>query len=263
MNFLYDTLHTFVSKGVETAFLWDFSPYAHTVVLFGFLGLSRIVNNIKRLNLTRYLNNDICSYGFQVIHSYLYNYRIEPRELSWLNLSYITLIYPNLNTTKYNYSETYEHNTFNNETTSLHFNTMILKESTKNFIEDDNKTHLLTMKTNNQYLYRIQSMSKRCVTPHYNIDHVKSCFLSILYTHPIMEHPIYIEIPKNACLVGNEILSSIFVLRYLEYQSMPFVFDLKYTLQIIDNHVNQFILKCHQYILLEPDNKYKVLSLYP
>jgi hypothetical protein len=75
-----------------------------------------------------------------------------------------------------------------------------------------------------------------------------------------MEHPIHINIPKNWFLIGNEILSSIFILRYLQYQSSEFVFDYNYILQIIDNNINQFNMKCHQYILLE-ENEYKVLNL--
>ena len=86
-------------------------------------------------------------------------------------------------------------------------------------------------------------------------------FLSIIYMHPSIENAIHIDIPKNALICGNEILSSVFVLRYLEYQSMPYgQFDLDYTIYIIDNHVNQLQIKSNQYIVLL-ENKYTTCTV--
>lgn len=269
MNYLYNTIHSIVSRTID-----NIIPSMNTYFVFAFLGASRLINQINfGKKITQYSPPIIIHYTSQLytyyitwshyIHSILYKYRIEPRELSWVNNSSIELIYPNINTTKYNYSEIYEYQNFDQYLLFSHFNTLILQVSTKNFIDDHDNTSLLSIKYDNKYVYRIQSISKQSKTAHLSLETIKSCFLSIVYTHPKMEHPIHMQIPENAILIGNEILSSIFVLRYLEYQSFPFIFDLNYSLQLIDNHINQITLKCHQYILLQSENEYKVLCLYP
>lgn len=78
-------------------------------------------------------------------------------------------------------------------------------------------------------------------------------FMSIEYKHPIQTNPITIVIPKGMHKVGNEILSPCFILRYLKYQSSSFHFDMEYTIHIIDNDVNMFIIKSDQYLLLTPE----------
>jgi len=77
-------------------------------------------------------------------------------------------------------------------------------------------------------------------------------FLSIQYVHPNMK-PIYIDLPVGYFMYTNEILSSVFVKRCLEYQSQPYVFDNMYTLHIIDHKVFEFSLSSSQYIRLDKD----------
>lgn len=75
-------------------------------------------------------------------------------------------------------------------------------------------------------------------------------FLSIEYSHPCMEHKINIEIDPLLYLVQNELFSSIFVLRCLEYQPLPYVFDSDYKLHIMDNEIKMFDLTSNDYIKL-------------
>lgn len=86
----------------------------------------------------------------------------------------------------------------------------------------------------------------------YNVDFVKSRkhFLSIEYTHPDMKERIVIDLDPAVYLVGNEILSSLFILRCLQYQSDEYVFDDRYVLDIMDSKIRMLTLKAGEYILI-------------
>ena len=77
-----------------------------------------------------------------------------------------------------------------------------------------------------------------------------SYFLNIEYSHPTMEYTIPIELNKMKIMVYSEILSPLFIRRYLEYQHWAFQFDMDYTVDIIDVNLNHFQLKSNQSILL-------------
>jgi hypothetical protein len=86
----------------------------------------------------------------------------------------------------------------------------------------------------------------------YDVEFVKSRkhFLSIEYTHPDMPERIVIEMDPAVYLVGNEILSSRFVLRCLQYQSENYVFDDRYVLDIMDSKIKMLTLNAGEYILI-------------
>jgi len=84
-------------------------------------------------------------------------------------------------------------------------------------------------------------------------------FLSVEYTHPDLDEPIPIKLPKEYWHVGNELFSAAFVLRYLEYQPTPYTFDEKYVVVIMDGNMEMITLKCGEYIYLEK-NKYDIMS---
>lgn len=79
-------------------------------------------------------------------------------------------------------------------------------------------------------------------------------FFNIEYSHPNMDENIEILLNNDYYFENNEVLSSAFVLRYLEYQDKPFVYDNNYKINILDNDVNTIILNSDQYILLNKDN---------
>ena len=95
--------------------------------------------------------------------------------------------------------------------------------------------------------------------PNYCNKQSKVSFLSIEYTHPEMNKKILINIPKSMYFINNNILSSLFIKRYLEYQYEPYVFDNKYTINLIDNNVNMFSMKYTDSILLE-EKTYQVIK---
>jgi len=76
-------------------------------------------------------------------------------------------------------------------------------------------------------------------------------FMCVEYTHPEMSNKILIPIEKEYCFVGNEVLSSVFVLKFLEYQPEPYVFDENYVVEVMDNNMNTFTLKNNQFISLK------------
>jgi len=87
----------------------------------------------------------------------------------------------------------------------------------------------------------------------------KAKFMSIEYTHPFMSESIPLELPSEMLVAGNEILSAGFVLRALKHQRMSYVFDMDYSIKVIDGMVNMFQLKSTEYIVLT-ENGYSVRS---
>lgn len=92
-------------------------------------------------------------------------------------------------------------------------------------------------------------------------------FLAIEYKHPIMKENILIELDRSWFLCGNQLLSSVFIRRYLDYQPMPFYFDGTYTIVLIDNNMNITSINNTQYISLQKDsyriieNEFDILSI--
>ena len=80
-------------------------------------------------------------------------------------------------------------------------------------------------------------------------------FLSIEYNHPEMNEPIQLVLEKEWCVVGNEVLSKIHILRMLEYQAYKsqYVFDDRYIVKIIDSNINILEIRSRQYIILEKE----------
>lgn len=78
-------------------------------------------------------------------------------------------------------------------------------------------------------------------------------FILVEYHHPNMEKPVSIILPSSVYLVGNEILSKGFVLRYLEYCSIitRWEFDDKYSIRIVDQNAEPIILTSSEYLVLE------------
>ena len=80
-------------------------------------------------------------------------------------------------------------------------------------------------------------------------------FLSIEYNHPEMPEPIQLVLEKEWCIVGNEVLGKIHILRMLAYQALnhQYIFDDRYTLKIIDSNINILEIRENQYIRLEKE----------
>ena len=86
-------------------------------------------------------------------------------------------------------------------------------------------------------------------------------FLSITYSHPKMKEPIEINLSPKYLFVGNQILSRTFIAKYMCQQSIftNYIFDQNYTVDIMDNELNQVQLGWNNYLLIEKDS-YKVIT---
>lgn len=83
-------------------------------------------------------------------------------------------------------------------------------------------------------------------------------FLDIQYHHPDMKEPLILELSKEYYYSGNQLFSDTFVYRMLLYQPFPFVFDERYTLEIMDNELETMTLKPSEYLILD-DTSYRVV----
>ena len=228
-------------------------------------------NNYIKMHLIKYKPVQNCSilftqiYGviiknYRGLYSFFYKHRIEPLEPEWIDLSEMSVLETaKINSSLYKYEEKYtfiQDQLLDIDKSNL-FNIKYLELTTNQFIKDNTcSDKLIIAKLDNKYLYRVIINNKLTESNSlYNIIPSKTRFLSILYIHPKQENTIYIDISAEHFLLGNEILSACFILRYLEYQAMSYIFDLDYKLNIIDNYVNQFTLKSNQYIVLL-ENKY-------
>jgi len=108
---------------------------------------------------------------------------------------------------------------------------------------------IVVMKDGDRYIVR-SILHKHDKFYHKSSKHV---FLSVSYKHPEMETLIAMEFPETMYEIGNVVFMPMFVKRYLEYQPLSYVFDDRYTLDIIDNDMNMLALNSNQYGLLTED----------
>lgn len=165
------------------------------------------------------LKNSIIVYWIKIliynIHSRTCNYKIEP-------------IYPYL-CICYNETEKY-----------THLESDVLPKTIGSDLE-----RLIIMRNSDHIISRISRND--C-----ELSLVKSRkhFLSVEYTHPDMLNRIVIELDPKIYLIGNEILSSRFILRCLQYQPEKYIFDDRYVLHIMDSKIRMFTLLPSEYIII-------------
>jgi hypothetical protein len=205
-------------------------------------------------------------YYIKYLHSVAVSYRIEPMENEWISTACIYQTPFDVSTMSYTYNENYEpiRDVGDKDATQSvsppleQFNIWFhaaqnLMKSSKNIDEC-----LLTMKQGDKYIYKICNRCNKAGNE-LSDELSKVKFLNIEYFHPENEKSITIEMDRNAYLIGNEILSSTFVKRALEYMNDRKSFDMSYSLKIMDNNLENFVLKSDEYIVLERDS-YKIIK---
>jgi hypothetical protein len=79
-------------------------------------------------------------------------------------------------------------------------------------------------------------------------------FILIEYIPENTKTSVEIVLPRNHFIVGNEILSTTFIMKYFKtnigINPITKMFDLNYEIRIIDDDINQIVLKNNQYIRL-------------
>jgi hypothetical protein len=167
---------------------------------------------------------------------------IEPESAEWIS---ICSMYNNND--KYDICNTYLENENTIEKQYILFCNR--KESCN---KTNRKEHLFLAKQNNQYFTRTYFSDKN------SIEMMKSNikFTYIEYSHRKMRNTIELKIPSNMYMVGNELFTSVFVLRLLTYQSNNYYFDLEYKISILDHEIKTIELTSDLFIVLDKDTYY-------
>ena len=142
----------------------------------------------------------------------------------------------------------------NDDTTASSCETSFLKsyDSILNATNEYIDTCIM-MKHSNRYCVSLCShdISKPVVPS--PLDMIMNTPISISYNHPDISESIELTIPIEMYCVGNNLFSAAFVRRCLEYQQLPFVFDDRYTLSIIDTNVTIHTVSPTEYITVTAD----------
>jgi hypothetical protein len=67
------------------------------------------------------------------------------------------------------------------------------------------------------------------------------------------------DLHKGYWLVGNHILSNVFIKRWLEYQSLAYKFDKRYSVKILDGDISVIELNWTEGIVLGEGGKYEIV----
>lgn len=94
-----------------------------------------------------------------------------------------------------------------------------------------------------------------------NVTHTRNFFLSIEYTHPEMKTNIPITIDSRYLISGNELFSPCFILKCLNYQSEPYIFDENYKINILDSNIKNVVIESNQYIRLS-NKTYDIVNIH-
>lgn len=122
------------------------------------------------------------------------------------------------------------------------------------------KNDIFILKIDGIYVFRI--LNENYESPENlqkNATKTKKHLCTVQYTHPNMKETITINITDEMYRDNNEILSSTFVLWYLEHQPFYYVFDDNYILKIMDEDINYIELKNTEYIKINLTD-YEVLK---
>ena len=284
MNFFQNIYNSFYNINYQYYFFHIFVLYNNIVILKQ--DLCKSLYNISFIKMIVDIGNVI----YKKNYNNMFKIRVESNTNSWINISIIekqeydyfsfidklvffdNMIPLSLFTYKYlkpvikHYKTyNYEENYFceNKEKTELYkkytyFNSFFRQNSCYDI--------LLIMKYDNIYkIKHVPSKDKNTdiIEKTLDISLIPSnvSFITIEYSHSEnSKYSISLELPKSMFIVGNEILSACFVMRYLEHTVGAGVFDMNYTLNIMDNNINQFKMRNNQYCLLEKDS-YKIIDI--
>jgi len=211
-------------------------------------------------------NTDKVCYAIDYCNAHFTGYRIEPLCDSWISLTTLDKSNNELFVgDKYVCGEQYY---FFKSDTTLSINDIYkqgiehVNEIAKSRYSSATRETMITMKVLDKYLCSSLFNTENHTTPAYTLSSTKgkNYFLSIEYTHPRMSSGIVMDMPTNVYNANSDILTPAFIKRYLEYQSLPYVFDMRYTLKMLDTNINMFNMKSNQYIKIK-DRSYDVVTV--
>jgi len=221
--------------------------------------LNRCGNYLYANNTNIQYVYDWGEYGIRYTRAFINNCKIEPKEDYWISLS---IMFKNNDTYIINSSSILEDyklikapqtssDPINNEHCLKYF-----CETAKSIAEtsDHIDETMITLKLPNSTLTRtfkpVNNINNNNDTE-YSKTKSSVSLLSVVYSHPRMEEKIVMDLPPEYFYVNNEILSPLFIKRYLEYQPNTYIFDDTYTISIMDNMINMISLTSKNSILLK------------
>lgn len=173
-----------------------------------------------------------------IMYNYLYHVQKEPKEKEWTNISWIK---NNINFYD-NYSKTQDIIQYPEK----ELNYLLITLFNSNYFIRESRVNSNNMKS---YLFFSKSISFQS-----NIH-----FVYIQYFHPKFKKNFQINLDSRYYMIGNEILSSIFVSRYFHYTYGMHFYHHDYHLDIIDENMNYFTINKNNYIFIDK-NGYKIKS---
>lgn len=129
------------------------------------------------------------------------------------------------------------------------------KKYIKIFDSYEIREHLFFSKRDNNYFLRTFFPGYNpygiidLIQPPSNVE-----FIYVEYTHPKMTHTIEFQLPNGIWMIGNELFTPAFILRWLQHQSIPYHFDLDYKINIMDHEIKNITLSYQSYIVLDKDD---------
>jgi hypothetical protein len=193
------------------------------------------------------------------LYLFFLSQRVEQTDLPWISTCWIKYNKERL-TNIYSYHEDFNHFFTNVMNSELFTEEDKIEYANKYFARICNTFYIdqfnpmVIMKMENQigeqfYISRRGHVEISNLT----LDKSKVHFLSIEYTHPDMNESIELQLDRSWFVVGNEIFTSTFILRVLNYQSQLFVFDEKYKIKIMDENCNIIEFGEEKYMVITED----------
>lgn len=101
--------------------------------------------------------------------------------------------------------------------------------------------------------YKVQLFDTKRISMGISDEDTISSFelLSATYSHPKMKTSVELKLPQSMFVVGNQLFSPVFVKRCLKYQDASYLFDLDYTVTLIDKDIQVMTIRSSEYLLVE------------
>lgn len=195
------------------------------------------------------------AYFFSYIKSICLHHRIEPFDDNWITTTMLTQKHDS-DTIQFKY-----HESFVKLIPDLLYNSRLVSSRYQesclislNTTQESNciQEMLTILKFDEQYITCSCSPTRIAEVKHLRLplECSKVSFLSIVYSHPSMENKIVLELDRRYYVSNNCLFTPLFTKRLLEYSSSSYVFDMDYTLDLMDDELNVFSLTSDQYIHL-------------
>lgn len=182
------------------------------------------------------------------IHSIIYNYKLEPKTNKnyWININILNnIINIDESKTEYILNEKYYFLEDDNEK-----NTSLMCEHNTNIIKNIKKNDLISILIivkNKEKNHTIVNLENEI---NYTSEKSKVKFISIEYEDPLLNKKTEIVLNDNLLYENNEIFSSAFIKRYIDYNPLNINYTPHYKLHIMDSNINMITLTKDNYIKL-------------